>query len=63
MKFFDEEIEELYWERMENKLDHSILEEIRNKYDPEWCTSRKIKKMNEIYDSNYGIIDRRLLLK
>ena len=37
MKFFDEEIEELYWERMENKIDHSIMEEIRNKYDGDWC--------------------------
>ena len=37
MKFFDEEIEELYWERMENKLDRTVLEELRNKYDPEWC--------------------------
>lgn len=61
-KFFDEEIEELYWGRLEEKLPHLELEQLRNKYDPDWCKPATKKKLAMIVEDTQGLIDKRYLL-
>ena len=56
--FFDEEIEELTYERMEKALGEDVIAPMREELDEGW-NKTDLQKKN--LDSNYGIIERSLL--
>lgn len=59
--FFDEEIEELYWERMENNLPEKEMEFLRNLYDEGWDEPRTKIKLAQIVENTQALIDKRCL--
>lgn len=61
MNFFDEEIEELYWERMENKLPVKEMEFLRDLYDEGWNEPRTGDKLKLIVENTQALIDKRYL--
>lgn len=58
----DEDLEEIYWERIEAKIPWNELNKIRKECDDELYQMTLQEKKDAIYDSNYGIIERSLLL-
>ena len=60
--FFDEEIEEKFYERIEKKMPSFELDNLRNEFDQGWDEPRQKEKMNLIVEDTQGIIDKRLLL-
>lgn len=60
--FFDEEIEESYYERLESKIPIQELNMMREKYDQGWNEPKTKEKLSQIVESTQGLIDKRLLL-
>ena len=60
--FFDEEIEEAYYERIESKIPIQELNMMREKYDQGWNEPRTKEKLSQIVESTQGLMDKRLLL-
>lgn len=61
--FFDEELEEIEFERMEKALGEDVISPMREELDRGWNEVDLQKKKDKIFDSNYGIIERSLLLE
>ncbi len=57
--FFDEEIEEKYYEQLEAKIPG--FEGMREEYDQGWNEPRQKEKMKIIVEDTQGLIDKRLL--
>ena len=60
--FFDEEIEEIFYEGMEKQLPEKEVEFLRNVLDEGWNEPRISEKLKLIVEDTQGIIDKRLLL-
>ena len=59
--FFDEEIEEAYWERMESKLPEKEMEFLRDLFDEGWNELKTKEKLAQIVENTQGLIDKRYL--
>ena len=60
--FFDEEIEEKFYEKIEKEMPANEMEYLRLTFDGGWDEPRTQEKLNLIVEDTQGIIDKRLLL-
>ena len=60
--FFDEEVEEIFYEGIEKQLPAKEVEFLRNVLDEGWDEPRTSEKLKLIVEDTQGIIDKRLLL-
>ena len=60
--FFDEELEELTYERMEKSLGEKVIAPMREEDDKGWNEPRQKEKLKLIVEDTQGLIDKRLLL-
>lgn len=60
--FFDEEIEELVYEKMEKALGEDVISPLREELDEGWNEGKTKEKLKLIIENTNALADKRLLL-